>query len=149
MKWAAVASCACASAATPPLDNRIERVRCEVPARMVMEAHRYANLDHDDPDFDKWTPASVTITLDAEPAIMENAHGHVRLARGRVRIDGDRATVALGADGAIACEQHRLALRMGDHEPWDADIDLIARTGVIKSIDAWWYLGPPFPAHPR
>lgn len=146
-RWLVVVA-ACGGAAPATIGNRADHVRCDVPHVLVLAARRYANLDRGDPAYDRWTPWTLELTLDADRPVMRNAHGHVRHVRGTARLAGDGLHLDFPASGAVSCELRHALVRLEDHEPFELDLDFATRTGIVRSIDDRWLIGPPFPAHP-
>ena len=129
--------CACGGAEPVAIANRggTASVSCEVPARIELEARRYANLDHDDADYNVWTAWRVGIQLAdrAKP-------------KGTMAMVGDAITWTFDVAGKLDAAKCVLTLwTPNEHEPFDVVLDVGKHTGTIRSIDDVWLLGPPFP----
>jgi hypothetical protein len=107
---------------------------CPSPRRLVLQARRYANLDADEADYQKWTPWRVQLELTDE-------------LRGTLVMTGDRLDWKLQVAGRLDPVHCELTLAADSHEPVNLRIHLGPPvTGDIRSIDDVWLLGPPFPA---
>ncbi len=135
----ALVLCACGGSRQPVvIANRGESVRasCDIPARIELEARRYANTDADQPDYNVWTAWRVGIQLADRDR-----------PRGTLAMVGDDLTWTFDVAGTLDPERCRLTLwTPHEHEPFGVELDLRAHTGTIKSIDDIWLLGPPFPS---
>jgi hypothetical protein len=111
------------------------------PLRVILEARRYANLDPGDPDYQKWTPWSVSLmvtrTADRVSGVLEMSGDGLRWRFDVAgQFDGDHCTMSL--DTTNTHEDLAIRLRLGD-----------AIAGEISSIDARWLLGSSLPARRR
>ena len=135
---AVIVLCGCGGGQQVAVENRggAASTGCELPARLEFEARRYGNVDADDPDYQVWSSWRVGIQL-------ATRSDHARL-RGTLAMSGDELTWTFDVAGTLA--RCHLDLVTDSHEPVSVDIDLVKRTGIIRSIDDVWLLGPPFPS---
>jgi len=132
--------CACGGAQPVAVENRggTASAGCYVPARIELEARRYANVDKGDPDFDVWTAWRVGIQLSDRG----------EKPKGTMAMVGDHITWTFDVVGKLDAAKCALELwTPKEHEGFDVRFDVHANTGTIRSIDDVWVLGPPFPTN--
>lgn len=117
--------------------------RCEVPARLEFEARRYGNVDADDPDYQVWSAWRVGIQVIEQGDTRRPDRARVR---GTLAMTGDDLTWTFDIAGTVDRTTCRIELAADTHEPINVDLDLRKHTGIIRSIDDEWLLGPPFPS---
>lgn len=144
--------CACGGAKPVAVENRggtASNLICNLPARLEFEARRYANLDADQPGYQTWSSWRVGIQLAPNSfaqrgSVSERAEAPDRKPRGTLAMVGDELVWNFDFTGKLD-DRCKLELWTDTHEPIHVTIDLYAKTGVIRSIDDVWLLGPPFP----
>ncbi|MBA3817363.1 MAG: hypothetical protein H0X17_00600 [Deltaproteobacteria bacterium] len=133
---------ACGGAAPGAVENRggVSAMRCSLPARIEREARRYGSVDGNHPDYLTWSQWRVGLQL---------AEISPERVQGSLAMVGDDLTWTFDVAGTFDHARCRLSLIAAAHDPFSLDVTLPpggAITGRIRSTDADWLLGPPFPA---
>jgi hypothetical protein len=128
--------CACGGSTPVAVENRggTASTSCDVPARLDLEARRYANLDADQAGYQTWSAWRVGIQLTSS-----------KPPRGVLAMVGDELVWSFDFAGRVDDHGCALELWTDTHDPIRVNVDLRTRTGRIASIDDVWLLGPPFP----